>query len=186
MTKDKQSIDGFTFVELMITLTIIAVLSATLVPTFNDILQDSKLITQVNKLQASLSFARSEAIKRNNYITLCRSNDGISCGGDWTKGWIVFVDDDFDNTVDTDELILLVRGPVMSGNTVSFNRSRVTYTGEGWARGGSNGTFTFCDNRGQTHARAVIISNSGRGRLAVDRNANGIVENGSNTNISCP
>lgn len=186
MTHNKMHIDGFTFVELMMTLAIVAILSAVAAPSFNNIIQDNKLVTQLNSLQASLSFARSEAIKRNNFVTVCSSNDAKNCIGDWNKGWIVFVDNDVDNTVDTDEPILQVVGATASKNTINFNRSRVAYTGTGIARGGSNGTFTFCDSRGETSAKGIIVSNTGRARLAVDRDADGIVESGSNHNVSCP
>ena len=184
--KPMDGINGITIVELIIALAIAAILSAIAVPSFTNIIQDNRLAIQVNELQASLSFARSEAIKRNNYVTTCRSSDGKNCIGDWTDGWIVFVDDDLDSTVDTGETILLRRGTISTNNTLTFNRSRIIYTGDGTARGGSNGTFTFCDKRGRTSARGLIVSNTGRSRLAVDKNTNGIVENGSNKNVSCP
>jgi type IV fimbrial biogenesis protein FimT len=186
MTHNKKHIGGLTFVELMMTLAIAAILSAVAAPSFNNIIQDNKLVTQVNSLQASLSFARSEAIKRNNFVTVCGSNDGENCIGGWNTGRSVLVDNNLDNTVGADEPILLVVADIASKNTLNFNRSRVAYTGTGIARGGSNGTFTFCDNRGEISAKGIIVSNTGRPRLAVDRDADGIVESGSNHNVSCP
>jgi type IV fimbrial biogenesis protein FimT len=186
MTNNQERIDGITIIELMITLTVIAILTAVAAPTFTSLIQDNRLVTQVNELQASLSFARSEAIRRNNYVTTCRSNDGTSCSGNWENGWIVFVNDNADSTVNGGEAVLLIHGAITSNNTITFNRARVTYTGNGIARGGSNGTFTLCDDRGPTSAKGIIVSNTGRARLAIDSNANGIVENGSNTNVSCP
>lgn len=189
MTTNQKRMDathGITIIELMISLAIVAVLSAISAPTFTIIIQDNRLVTQVNELVTALSFARSEAIKRNNTVTTCRSNNGKDCVGAWTNGWIVFIDNDFDGIVDVGETILLIHGPVMSGNTVTFNRSRVIYNGNGTAKGGSNGTFTFCDKRGKFSARGVIVSNTGRPRLAIDKNSNGIVENGSRKNVSCP
>jgi type IV fimbrial biogenesis protein FimT len=186
--KRMDAIYGITIIELMISLAVIAILSSIAAPSFTNIIQDNRMVTQLNELQASLSFARSEAIKRNNTITTCRSNDGKSCEGkgDWKNGWLVFVDADFDSIVDIGETILLRHAAISTNNTIIFNRSRVIYSGNGTARGGSNGTYTFCDSRGITSARGIIISNTGRARLAVDSNANSIVENGSNTNVSCP
>ena len=179
---------GITIIELMVSLAVVAILSSIAAPSFTSLIQDNRLVTQLNELQASLSFARSEAIKRNNTVSTCRSHDRKSCEGkgDWKNGWLVFVDSDVDSIVDIGETILLQHGPISTNNTITFNRSRIIYNGDGTARGGSNGTFTFCDQRGISSARGIVISNTGRARLAVDSNANGIVENGSQENLSCP
>lgn len=178
--------EGFTIVELMMTLAVAAILSAVAAPSFNDIIQNNRLVTQVNELQASLSLARSEAIKRNDFLTVCPSRDGANCMGNWESGWLVFVNDNVDGTVNAGEEILLVHGAISHNNTLTFNRARVTYAGSGKARGGSNGSFTLCDGRGARYAKGIIISNTGRARLAIDKNGNGIVENGSKKSVRCP
>jgi type IV fimbrial biogenesis protein FimT len=186
--KRMDAIYGITIIELLVSLAVVAILSSIAAPSFISLIQDNRLVTQLNELQASLSFARSEAIKRNNTITTCRSHDGQSCEGkgDWKKGWLIFVDTDVDSIIDIGETILLQHGPISTNNTITFNRSRIIYNGSGITRGGSNGTFTFCDKRGISSARGIVISNTGRARLAADSNANGIVENGSQENVSCP
>ena len=82
---------GFTLIELMVTLTVIAVLGMVAVPSFNQAFLSNRLTGYANSFAASATYARSEAIKRNSTVTLCRSGDGATCAtsGGWQQGWIV-------------------------------------------------------------------------------------------------
>lgn len=82
---------GFTLVELMVTLMVLAILLGVAVPSFRDAALGSRLTAYANDLVASAQVARSEAIKRNQDITLCASAGGAACdeGGAWEGGWIV-------------------------------------------------------------------------------------------------
>ena len=82
---------GFTLIEMMIAILIGAVLLAIGVPSFRDAALGSKLSNIANDLNASVQVARSEAIKRNVPVTLCRSTNGTSCTDDseWATGWII-------------------------------------------------------------------------------------------------
>jgi type IV fimbrial biogenesis protein FimT len=80
---------GFTLIELMITLAIVAILATVAVPSFNEAMLSSKLTTLSNNFVASAQLARSEAIKRNKAVTLCASSDGSTCTGAWSDGWLI-------------------------------------------------------------------------------------------------
>jgi type IV fimbrial biogenesis protein FimT len=86
---------GFTIVELMVTMLILAILIGFAVPTFRDAALSSRLTAHANDLLASAQIARSEAIKRNAAVTLCVSTDGSTCAdaGGWEQGWIIRTDD---------------------------------------------------------------------------------------------
>ena len=82
---------GFTVVELMITLSVAGILLAVAVPSFNQMIVANRLATQANEIVAAVSLARSEAIKRNASVTLCRTSDGADCvggSGNW-QNWII-------------------------------------------------------------------------------------------------
>ncbi|HSW53103.1 MAG TPA: GspH/FimT family pseudopilin, partial [Sulfuricaulis sp.] len=67
------------------------------------VMQDTRMTGMVNQLMGDLNLARSEAIKRNAVIALCKSDDGASCSrhAAWNDGWIVFVDDNNNHEVDS-------------------------------------------------------------------------------------
>jgi type IV fimbrial biogenesis protein FimT len=84
---------GFTLIELMITITVASVLLAIAVPSFNGMIVSNRVSTQANEFVAAINFARSEAIKRNTSMTMCRAaapddTDCEAAAGNWTH-WIV-------------------------------------------------------------------------------------------------
>ena len=86
---------GFTVIELMVALAVLAILVALAVPNFNDASLSARLNGFANSLVAAAQVARSEAIKRNDTIRLCASSGGATCdAGEWEEGWIVVTDDD--------------------------------------------------------------------------------------------
>lgn len=82
---------GFTLVELMVTILVLAVLLMVAVPSFDGVRVSNQLGNYSTALVASSKLARTEAIKRNAPVTLCVSADGTTCSatGGWELGWIV-------------------------------------------------------------------------------------------------
>ncbi len=167
---------GFTLIELMITLSVAVILATQAIPSLRGLLLDHRMTAQVNGLVTHLSLGRSESILRDRQVVLCASLDQRHCdrGGRWGKGWIVFVDSDFDEDRDAGERVLRIQRELPAGMTLhyaGFGSSRyVTFKSTGMT--GVNGTFTFCDDRGAAHGRAIIVSKTGRARLSTTR-ANG-------------
>jgi type IV fimbrial biogenesis protein FimT len=87
----RQAVRGFTLLEAMMAITVMAILMAIAVPSFKDASLSSQLRGAANELAASAYLARSEALKRNAVITLCMSADGENCAtsGGWEQGWVV-------------------------------------------------------------------------------------------------
>lgn len=89
---------GFTITELMITVTVLGILSAFALPSLTNFVRDQRVKTATSDVYASVIYARSEAIKRNENVALCASTTGTSCSSstNWATGWVVFVDADGD------------------------------------------------------------------------------------------
>jgi len=78
---------GFTLVELMIVVAVVAILLGLAVPSFYQVITNMKLTSYANNLVSSTLLARSEAINRNAVVSLCVSTDGMTCGaGGWEAG----------------------------------------------------------------------------------------------------
>ncbi len=159
---------GVTLLELMIVLSIIAVLGTLAVPSFSNLMHDSGRTAAVNSFVHSLYLARSEAIKRGQVVALCKSSDGKQCTNkapDWSGGWMVFVNEDRDDPPvrESNEEVISVYQGWPSGHITS---NRASYSFRAYTQAVVNGTIVFCDARGSAHARAVIISHTGRPRIA--------------------
>lgn len=165
----------------MITLAVATILLTITAPDLAALMQSSRMSSELNHLVGLLHYARSEAVKRNQPVRLCKSLDGISCNTNtsvrWDQGWLIFADSNQDGSPD-DEAIIMVQ-PALEKITVNYaafgSSNYVIYHPNGRT---NNGTFSFCDGRGTESARAIIIFKSGRIRTS-HTSADG-------TGIECP
>jgi type IV fimbrial biogenesis protein FimT len=123
----KRRISGYTIFEIMMALTVIAILASIAVPSFKYVTSSNRIATEVNSLLGDMLFARSEAIKEGQSVTICSSLDGATCSGgpDWRTGWIVFLDTNTNQVVDAGEAVIRSQ-PAFSG-TDTFVASSLTF-----------------------------------------------------------
>jgi type IV fimbrial biogenesis protein FimT len=86
---------GFTLVELVVTIALLAILTMLAIPSFSEVLRQWRRDSATRELSTSLQIARSEAVKTSRQTVICPSVDQTACtaSNEWNTGWIVFVDD---------------------------------------------------------------------------------------------
>lgn len=93
MTQHHDGQNGFTLIELMVTIFVLAILTVIAVPSFRDLIRRSEVSAASNALLVDISYARTEAINRGSIASICPSADGTSCsstGATLDDGWIVY------------------------------------------------------------------------------------------------
>lgn len=166
----KNQNEGFTLIELMISIVVMAVLVAVAGPSFVDLIRNNRIQTGADNFFTALISVRSEALKRNQRVVLCKSSNGSSCSTSdgWEQGWLSFVDEDADNTLDTGEPIIHVSDGLHAGYTLSAGgnfANYIAYKQDGTPSGFD--TFVLCDpDADLSSAREILVNIVGRPRMS--------------------
>ncbi|MFK7814877.1 MAG: GspH/FimT family pseudopilin [Gammaproteobacteria bacterium] len=178
---------AFTLIELMIVIAVAAIVLTLGVPGFERTIERNQLSAYTNQLVSSLYFARSEAVRRNQSIKVCHSNNATDCNGaGYESGWIIFIENGTpNNTLDAGEELIRVNEALPTNYTFNPNGSMNSFSFTANGKTDNQGTFVLCKDNDLTKARAIIIGPAGRTRLAA-LNSSGIPErNPGNPITSC-
>ena len=165
-------------VELAITVFVLAILTAFAIPTITSTINASRLTSNANEVVAGMQLARMEAIRRNQRVTFCQSNDAVGCSavgaGSWT-GWIVITD--------AGEVVRAANfeAPLQVRSSTNLTNNRLVFRADGLAYAGNallTGNVRVClpTNTPVQNARDVNIAVGGR--LTV--------RNAANVTVACP
>ena len=166
--------EGFTLLECLVAIVVMATLTVLAVPAFRDLLVRRSVLLTAEALVGDLRFARSEAIKRGTQVSVCRSANGSACSatGNWVEGWIVFVDRHTKGVVDPGDEVLRVqsRQPQLesiASDNPSTDKASFNFLPMGMS-GPSTQTFklTPVAPAPSNSLRVVCVSSQGRPRLA--------------------
>ncbi|MDQ1109099.1 type IV fimbrial biogenesis protein FimT [Stenotrophomonas rhizophila] len=159
---------GFTLLELTVTLLILAVLCALALPSLSASVSRMRADMLRMQLVSVFNTARSTAITRAAPVAVCPSEDGMHCGDDWSRGWLIHLDRGSESGTSppspTD--VLQYRPGYRDASVVarsSQNRPRLRLQPDGRS-GGSPLTVAICAG-GQLHGE-VVVNNVGRTRAA--------------------
>lgn len=161
---------GFTLLELMITVTLLAILMGIGIPSFNSTIASSQLTSQTNRIVAALNATRMEAVKRNTQAVICTSTNGTACNGtSWASGWLIYMDSDKDGALGTGEDVF-AKAEANANVSAAGNdtvASKIVFQADGTVLGGNNGTIRVCKATSAVseNARDIVINAGGRARV---------------------
>lgn len=165
--------NGFTLVELMVTVAVLAILSAIAIPSFTSLINSNRLVSQANEVVAAIQGARSEAIRYNQRVYVCSSSNGSSCSGSSTwNGWLVFLDANRDAAPQAAEILQqgTVKAPLQL--TSALGNGSFHFRPDGLARGAGEPllatTFSVClpTTHPADNIRTIQMSSGSRMNIA--------------------
>lgn len=158
---------GFTLLELLITLTIFALLCTIAIPGFNQLENEIQVEAAISQLYRAIQLTRSEAIKSNAIATICPSEEGYHCQSNWSKGYVVFIDKKANGEISPNDPLVQFFKPIKGEGTLLWNNFRnknyLQYTSLGFTNS-QNGTFLYCSKKRQT-CRSLVVNRFGRLRI---------------------
>jgi type IV fimbrial biogenesis protein FimT len=163
---------GFTLIELMTAIALTAILLSMAIPALDQFTTNARQTGAINDFVSSVHIARSTAITTNARVTVCASAGGNACEAvSWDQGWIVFPDQNSNQAIDGDDRVIAASAGINRlsiqsaefGQALQFRPNGRVFNA---AATGSSGQFMVCDDRGEDHAKVVIIDLSGRPRLS--------------------
>jgi type IV fimbrial biogenesis protein FimT len=167
---------GFTLIELLTVVTVVAVLFALGLPSYRYVTNANRISGEVNALLGDMQYARSEAIKEGQTVTVCSSSNATTCSNliSWRDGWIVYSDLNGNGVVDNNE-ILRVQPAFPPGDSFNADQgtNQVSFNREGFALG-LNNTVTITlhaviPDTGSTRCLAITLV----GQLATEVSGTG-------------
>lgn len=179
---------AFTLIELLITLALLFILSGMALPSFKELLDNSKLTTQVDGLVKVINLSRTTAISANRKVTICPTEDSKTCLSDWSIGYMSFIDNNGDRKLNDNERVLSFYKNHDEKSTLSWKAFGFRKSLQ-WLETGitnhQNGSFQFCYNNDASKSRALIITKAGRIRYSKDTDGDDIHENSRGKPLEC-
>jgi prepilin-type N-terminal cleavage/methylation domain-containing protein len=179
---------GATLIELSISLAVFAIIAASAISYTPTLVQSQRSDSAIKNTIQMFKLARTEAITGGSIVTICPLNTDGTCTNQWHQPISVFSDPDNSRSLNTTEVVLLQIEPPSVGRiqAAPSGRRYFQFGPLGGAKG-TLGNLTYCpeftaDTR---FIRRLIVSFSGRIRLAQDKNNDGQVEDADGSPVTC-
>lgn len=176
--------DGLTIIEMMIALVIVGVVMTIVVPSAQSLLNQNRVIAEINEVSGVIQFARANAIDEQVETVICPTEDFSTCTEDWTDPKMVFADEDASGTRNNDEELLVATSALSSANTLSGPAVAIQFDGNGIVNGVA--TLLLCHSNDDANlARELYINAQGRVKISRDSNKDGVHESHTGGALSC-
>lgn len=168
MTKSDER--GFTLVELMVTVAILAIIAGIAAPSFTNLIRSNRVTSAGNELVALMQVARSGAISNRATATVCPSTDGSTCAAATGNRWIATVTKNGATTVLRDSTFSTGVSVAGSPNLAGAN-NKFTFTPNGFSAVGANTSGTVGVCVGELSGQNDIDVSASIGRISTARRA---------------
>jgi type IV fimbrial biogenesis protein FimT len=161
---------GVTLIELLTVSVIVALLLTIGIPSYRYVTTNNRMATESDALLGDLQFARAEAIREGQQVSVCASTNGSSCATAlppaWQTGWIVYSNPDNVTTIDaSDPLVRVDKGFSSNGDTFqsSNNTYQINFSGSGFANlGVASMKITLHNSTASSqYTRCLLITQAG-------------------------
>ena len=178
---------GFTLVELIVAIAVIAILSTIALPSMSNFLVKMRVDNEITEMQRLLLTARNIAINTGKNTTVCPLSNGV-CSTNWQNEISIFTNDanTLANSIsfaDNDELVK-IKEAIKSGDRLQFTNASVIYAPSGQLITAA-GTFRYCPQGTTDESRGIALSISGRSYISSDTDNDGKDNDRNGNEIVC-
>lgn len=158
---------GLTLIELMVVVTIAAILAGIAAPSFSNLINSTRMASTMSQLTSDLNRARSEAIKRNRRVLVCVRGTDTACGAgtNWQNGWLVCYDENQDGACDATSAAnpnpIVVHQTLNANLTLTALAASLYFNPSGTQGAGGATTLTLAGSWAGAVAKVATIAATG-------------------------
>lgn len=175
---------GVTLIELMITVSIVAIILTFVGPSIQSILIKNRIVAEINETSSLLQYARHHAIDEQAPVVVCPSKDYSACSTDWNDPKIAFIDNDQNASRGVGEELLVTIAATSATSLMTNTTDVIEFAETGEANQATE--ILLCHKDGDAvYARSLSVTLQGRVKMSTDSNKDGVNENAAGTPLTC-
>jgi prepilin-type N-terminal cleavage/methylation domain-containing protein len=154
--------NGFTLIELMVTVTIAVVLVTVAIPSLSSVYDKVRSSNSIDSIENSFTFARSQAVSLGVRVTVCPLS-GSTCNTNWINGYSIFIDNAPFGSKESTDTILKEIGAFNTNDFIKSSFLSFSYTPDGMSTNSASNTINYCPtSKTSNDSKGFSLSVSGR------------------------